>query len=351
MAEGKCPARWPVVRLFVIPLFVAAAMVLVMIGIGWMTVAPLTLDEAIEQLRKSSGGARTAEVLVGPGAKQRYMAAQTISHRLREGLDRGMPPGERARLSERLVDVLVNHTSANEGQVQHFVLLAIGRVWQKDARESPADTAAEAAAARQRVLDVLLKGQGNRGPLLDAPSPATRKAVVLALGFMAGWPEVPAQAAPAVIRRLESGEEDLDVQIAAASRLGVLARAHDAGAATALVRAMREAEGARAEVAWNAALSLAQMNRMEAEPTLLMLLDRGQLAGLRIHDREADAQNPPVRPLTEEEQQRFLINAMQAAARMTVSEAVQKKLREVAASDPSARVRAAGAEMLQQAAK
>src|SRR6266850_8204146 len=69
------PSVKMVVRLFIIPLLIAAAVVGIMLPIAHMTESPVSLDQAIERLKKP-GGERTMS-LVGPGSKQRYMDAKT----------------------------------------------------------------------------------------------------------------------------------------------------------------------------------------------------------------------------------------------------------------------------------
>src|SRR5439155_1488182 len=99
------------------------------------------------------------------------------------------------------------------------------------------------------------------------------------------------------------------------------------------------------ELVWSASLSLAQLNQPDVTPTILMLLDRAELSKLKYFDRETDPKNPAFRPLNDQEQQRILINTMLGAQHLKVPE-VQAKLRELAQSDPSPRVRAAGIEIL-----
>src|SRR5688572_3338283 len=119
-----------VLRLFIIPLLIAAAVVAIMVPIGWMTEGPATLDQAIERLKKP-GGERTMS-LVGPGSKQRYMDAKTLVDHMKQGLDEG----QRIRLAGQLIEILEKYVRPEEGEVQHFVLLALGRVWQKDPRQA-----------------------------------------------------------------------------------------------------------------------------------------------------------------------------------------------------------------------
>src|SRR2546426_8359717 len=81
------PSVKMIVRLFVIPLLIAAAVVGIMLPIAHLTESPLSLDQAIARL-KNPGGERTFN-LVGPGSKQRYMDAKTLVDHMKAGLDEG----------------------------------------------------------------------------------------------------------------------------------------------------------------------------------------------------------------------------------------------------------------------
>jgi hypothetical protein len=108
---------------------------------------------------------------------------------------------------------------------------------------------------------------------------------------------------------------------------------------------MRDGDPRNAELEWSSALSLAQLGRTDVAPTILKLLSREELAGMRYYDRESDPRNPAYRALNDQEQQRILINTMIGARRLAVPE-VQAQLRKLAEKDPSPRVRAAGRELL-----
>src|SRR4051812_12949553 len=129
--EGKTPAARTgalpeppsakmFVRLFIIPLLIAAGVIGVMLPISRVAGSDASLEQAIADLKKS-GGDRTADVLVGPGSKQRYLAAQIVSMRMKEMMEKGMSEQDRVKLADQLLDVLENHTRPNEGEVQHFV--------------------------------------------------------------------------------------------------------------------------------------------------------------------------------------------------------------------------------------
>ena len=99
------------------------------------------------------------------------------------------------------------------------------------------------------------------------------------------------------------------------------------------------------ELVWSSALSLAQMDQPGVKDTILQLLDRSYLSTVQVYDREVDPKNPKMRPLSDQEQQRFLINTMIGAKNMKLSPEVQDKIRDITKNDPSPRVRAQGVEL------
>ena len=328
---GEPPSAKLIVRLFVIPLIIVALAVGIMFLISLMAGGTPTMEEALERLKRP-GGNRTADLLVGPASKQRYMDAKTIVDQMKAGMEEA----ERIKLADGLVDVLKNHTREGEGDIRHFLLLALGRTWQLNPSQPPMDSAA-AAASRRRVLDVL-------ATYADDKDVAARKAALLATVYLAGHPEA-RDAIPLLVSKLTDGGEDLDVRMAAATALGPLASPSDAQVIEALQSAMRNADEYNAELEWSAALSLAQLGQTDVAPTILKLLSREELSQLRYHDRESDPRNPTFRGLSDLEQQRILINTM-IGARNLQSPEVQQQLRKLAESDPSPRVRAAGRELL-----
>ena len=352
-AQGGGPAPLPeppsaklVVRLFLIPLLIVAAAIGVMLLIRGCTPSDMSLSDALRELRRS-GGERTGP-FIGPAAKQRYLAASVLIKRLREGLDEA----ERIRLSGEIIDILDNHTRADEGAVQHLLLLALGRVWQIDAGQGKLDSP-DALKSRVAVMDALLKYMD------DARPTDTQKAAILALTFWDGRPE-PRRAIGVVLEKMsakyrardaggrpagEDRERDIDVRIAAAATLGHIATPDDAPVVEALRRAVGITEVGEIEVAFQAAASLARFNDPVATGMMLRLLDRKELDQIEIVDREADPKNPVRRKLDEREKERFLVNAMEAAARLVAPE-VQQRIRDLAKDDPSSRVREAAAATL-----
>ena len=320
-----------IVRLFVIPLFIVAAAVGVMMLISMLAGSGASFDEALQRF-KNPGGERTADWLVGPAAKQRYLDAQTLVNEMKSGMNEQ----QRVALARELGDVLANHTRPDEGEVQHFVLLALGRVWQRDPSQPPM-TSPEAAGSRREVVDALLR-------YAAAPELATRKAAVLATVYLAGYEEAD-RAIPTLVAKLSDSNEDIDVRIAAATALGPLAKPGDARVIDALSTALRDGDPRNLELVWSSALSLAQLGQANVADTVLLLLDREELSQVKVLDREQDPRNPAFRNLSEKEIERILINTMLGARNLKV-DAVQQRIRQVAQSDPSARVRAAGQEIL-----
>jgi len=257
----------------------------------------------------------------------------------------GLSEPQRIKLANQLVELLEKYVRPEEGEVQHFVLLALGRVWQKDPRQGEMNSPA-AEDSRQKVLETMLKyfdaGAANpNGP--TAADIAARKAAILALAFWQGQDEA-RKAMQSLIRKLESREEDLDVRMAAATTLGNIARPDDEQAVEALKQALNETDPQKAELVWNAASALARLGKEDAVPTMMKLLNRDELAKMQVYDRE-DPRRAGFRPLTDLEQQRFLANAMESAFNLKTPQ-IQAQLKKIADSDPSMRVRAMAVEVL-----
>jgi hypothetical protein len=320
-----------IVRLFLIPLLIVSAAVGVMWLIGRMAGGTPTIDEAIARL-KQPGGERTGDFLLGPGSKQRYMDAKTLVDQMKAGL----PEAERIKLSGQLIDVIEHYTKPQEGEVQHFLLLALGRCWQK----SPGigeESSADAAAARSTAMDTLLK-------FANDPQVSTRKAAILAMVYFAGQPDV-SRAVPVIIAKLRDPGEDLDVRISAATALGPIGSPNDSQIVEALHSGLADTDAHDVELVWSSALSLAELNQADVADTILKLLDRKELSQAEYFDRESDPKNPAFRKLSDQEQQRILINTMIGASKLQVP-AVRERLKQLADNDPSPRVRAAGREIL-----
>ena len=171
------------------------------------------MEEALSRL-KNPGGNRTAEWLVGPASKQRYMDAKTLVDKMKAGMEEA----ERVRLANDLIDILQNHTRPGEGEIRHFLLLALGRSWQKGPKQPEMNSEA-ARASREKVLAILSSYAAD-------PEIATRKAALLATVYLAGHPEVRAVIA-LLVEKVSDPREDLDVRMAAATALGPVATPQD----------------------------------------------------------------------------------------------------------------------------
>src|SRR5206468_6787167 len=99
------------------------------------------------------------------------------------------------------------------------------------------------------------------------------------------------------VGKLNDPKEDLDVRMAAATVLGVVGTADDAGVVEGLKQALRDDDPHDVELVWDAALSLAELGLADGQDTVMKLLDRKELAGLKIFDRESDPKNPEFRAL------------------------------------------------------
>jgi hypothetical protein len=321
-------------QLFIIPLLIVSGAVGIMFLIGVFAGSEQTpsLEQALQRLH-NPGGERTAGALVGPGSKQRYIDAKAVADHL---MKLGVSPEERAKVSDQLIDVLDKSTSDAEGDVRHFLLLALGRAWQLDQPRGTEDSSV-ATEARQRALATLLK-------YANGAVVSNQKAAILALAYWAGRPEV-RQTFPVLISKLTDQSADLDARLAAATVLGPIATPNDRDVIDALELAMRDSNPANLELVWGAALSLAQLGQKDVADTILMLLDRDELSKMKVLDRETDPKNPTYRTLGEQEQNRILINTMIGAAKLSVP-AVRAKVNSLKDNDPSPRVRSAAQEVL-----
>lgn len=319
-----------IVRLFVIPFLIVGAAVGVMFLISLLAGQAPSVEESINGL-KSPGGNRTANLLIGPGAKQRYLYAKTLTDHMKAG----MSDAERVKLTSDLIDIIKNHTQSNEGEVQHFLLLALGRAWQIDPTKSEsAESASDVtASAIDSAAETLLQF-AKTGEL------ASRKAAILSMAYFRGRDRQVAAFLPVLESTVRDEKEDLDVRLAAATVLGPLGKATDTDALDALRFAMRDTDPRNAELVWASALSLAQHNQPDVAETILKLLSREELANVQVYDREADPKNPSFRKLSEAEQERILINTMLGVEHYDVP-AVKAQLEKLSNSDPSQRVRAA----------
>jgi hypothetical protein len=327
------PSAKLIVRLFLIPFFIVAAAVGVMFLIGRLAGGTPSFEEALTRLR-NPGGERTIDMLVGPGSKQRYMDAKTIADKI---MKVGADPAERVKISDQLIDIVDNHTTDQEGDVRHFLLLAIGRAWQLNQPGAKQDSP-EAAQARKRAMETLLH-------YADSGQVSNQKAAILALAYWAGRDEVRA-ALPKLTAKVRDESQDLDVRLAAATVLGVIATPTDADAIDALHFSMRDSKPEDVELVWGSALSLAQLNQKDVADTILFLLDRNELSKAKVLDRETDPKNPTYHSLSEEEQQRILINTLLGVEKLDEPR-VQDKVKWIEGNDPSPRVRSAAQELRQ----
>ncbi len=329
-----------IVRLFVIPAIIVAVAVGIMFLIGMMAGSPSNFEDALGRLKRPGGG-RTADWLVGPGSKQRYIDAKTLVDKMKSGMNEA----ERIEIAKDLTDIIDNFTKDDEGDVRHFLLLALGRAWQIEPRKAGETdeqwnarlmNSPNAVDSRQKVIGSLLK-------YADSAQLQTRKAALLAMMYWSGRDEAK-QLAPRLIAVLRDAQQDLDARIAAATVLGPLANA-DPAAIEALHWAMRNADERGIELVWSSALSLSQMDQPDVADTILQLLDRKYLSTIKYYDRESDPKNPAMRLLSEQEQQRILINTMIGAANLKSSPKVQTAIVNLTKNDPSPRVRAQGAQL------
>src|SRR5215212_10188918 len=102
------PSAKLMVQLFLVPLLIVGAAVGVMFLIGVFAGAGSSpsFEQALQRLH-NPGGEKTADLLVGPGSKQRYMDAKTVADKI---MKIGASPQERIKISEQLIDILDHNT-------------------------------------------------------------------------------------------------------------------------------------------------------------------------------------------------------------------------------------------------
>jgi hypothetical protein len=259
----------------------------------------------------------------------------SIEEDLTRAMKQGLSDDERIRLSRQLIELLERGGAARGRLNDEYLLLSLGRIWRVDAAQPPLSP--PAVPVRRDAAEFLLRRS-------SADSIESRKAAILAFSYWKGTPEA-AMAIPRIVQRLSDPREDLDVRIAAAVALGSIASPADADVIAALEQVRNLPDDMQMELSWNAALALARLGQRAASGAVLKLLDRNELAQLTIYDREADPKNPQPRELNEYEIERFIINAMEAAASLDDPE-ISRRLRLLAASDPSRRVRSSALETL-----
>src|SRR3954467_3933782 len=257
-ADAQTPLIEPpsvkvIVRLFLIPFFIVGVAVGIMFLISLLAGRTPSVDEAINGLKSGGGGGRTADLLVGAGAKQRYLYAKTLTDHMKLGLSEP----ERVKLTGDLVNILDQYTKSDEGEVQHFLLLALGRAWQVDPNHPDSDSP-DTVAARHKAAETLLR-------YAQANDVNARKAALLAMVYFKGRDDV-ASFLPVLTERLRNDREDLDARLAAATVLGPLASSTSSAgtnedAIDALHEAMRDTDPHDVELVWASALSLAELGQ------------------------------------------------------------------------------------------
>ncbi len=300
-----------------------------------------------------------AIILVGLFMLLSHILTRTtpIETDLAAAMSRGMTAQQRIDLSARVVDMLDRPARGQPDAT--LLLLSLGRIWQplpqvsgRDGSPSRpglaptagVDTGGTASAQSTALSTARHKAAQTLLTHLASPDIPRRKATALAFAFWKTNPET-AAICPRLIDRLNDPREALDVRITAAVSLGAISQPSDKTVIAALEQARNLADERQAELAWNAALALARLGQPSATGTLLKLLDRRELSQLTIYDRESDPRNPQPRKLTDYEIERFLINAIEASSALP-DPAATDRLRQLAQSDPSARVRTTASNIL-----
>ena len=241
-------------RLFLVPLLIVGAIigcavVVVLLFGGIVSEPERSIDQLISVLERSAGD-KTAGMML-PRDKEVWQAAQELAGRLTKA-DQELLAVDRDKTARRLARIvqrdgpLSADLSDGDRQKLAFVMMALARVGEPD------------------TLPALLEQ-------LEAPSPATRRAALLALSY---YPDPEQLGRHIAVIATSLGDEAVEVRIVACpvvALVGDSARGARALAADRLADRLMDAER---EVQWNAALGLGRLADRRCKMVLLDMLDR-----------------------------------------------------------------------------
>lgn len=277
-------------RLFIVP----ALLVCVMLGVAVVVVLfgassidkPQTIDDLLTRI-ESDPGEKTMGIMLWPGARESWQAAQILARRLeRKG---GLDVDASRPVARRIIAILEKEGAGGGGEGaarrkglarRHFLISALGRLQSAEA------------------VETLVYFLGHR-------EPQTRQAALQALARMRAQ-DAARGALTAVYPLLRDTVPE--VRIVACLTVASLAERHDPVA-------IREVSGlleADREIQWNAAQALARMGSKRGKLVLMNMLDRGFWEKIEL-SYEQDAREVH-RRFTEMEVARYLSAAAAAAA-------------------------------------
>ncbi|MFQ5502113.1 MAG: HEAT repeat domain-containing protein, partial [Phycisphaerae bacterium] len=271
-----------------------ALLVCVMLGVAVVVVLfgassidkPQSIDDLLTRI-ESDPGEKTMGIMLWPGARESWQAAQILARRLEH--KGGLDPDEAEPVARRIIAILEKESSARirdgvaaeRGRARrHFLISALGLL--------PSSNA----------IDMLVKCLGD-------DEAQTRQAALQALARMRHQ-----SAARHVLPEIYPLLNDAvpEVRIVACLTVASLADRDDAVA----IREVSHLLEADREIQWNAAQALARMGSKRGKLVLMNMLDRGFWEKVELNYEDKNA--PVHRKFTEMEVVRYLNAAVAAAA-------------------------------------
>ena len=295
---------------------------IVMAGIGfawlfiWIAAAEENLEDQVARLSGCIGRSKGPLGFQDPAYKDCWYAAYNVANRIEQIKD----SPRRQKLNASLLQILAAAAGDDEGLMQMWLLVAIGRLGQPGAMEVLINRLnAPLAVARQGAIEGLLAWP-------DQQRPRRLRAAQKAL--------------PQLVKILD--DEEPAVAARAAAALGELATADDQNVLAALNEALGTDSPQRRYVRWNTAVALARLgNDRGSQLVAALLLDREQLD--KQPDRIRDNRRPmPMEPQTQDD---IILSTLMAARDMT-AEVVWDKITQLAENDQSPRIKKVARQLL-----
>lgn len=304
-----------IAQLVLIPAAIVIACLAAAAIFGGLVGQPDNIEDQLSRLRQTGGM-----------YKDRCLAAYNVATMIP-----AVKPAERKELSDDLIKILETSIHEDDGQLQYFVILALGRLGQEGGLE-PALKRAESKHEMVRVA---------------------------VIGTLLYWSQIDMDQARrglgALTKMLADPREPVRSQAAAA--MSKLARPTDADAIVALHEAMASTgldyrEGTDnpndpprqfTHARWNAAVALAVLGDEKGAAFVAdILLNRDELAKLHgdITGRDAATLSPA-------EQDKVIARVLQQAAGMK-DPRIWQRIKAMATDDPSMVIRKAASQLLQQ---
>ncbi len=292
VADDQAPPMSPTLmgRLFIVP----ALLVCVMLGVAVVVVLfgassmdkPQSIDDLLTRI-ESDPGEKTMGIMLWPGARESWQAAQILARRLES--KGGLDPDASEPVARRIIAILEKESFGELGEGamaergrarRHFLISALGLLRSSDA------------------VDMLVK-------CLGAEEAQTRQAALQALARMRQQPAAQ-HALSSVYPLLHDAVPE--VRIIACLTVASLAKRNDAVA----IREVSHLLEADREIQWNAAQALARMGSKRSKLVLMNMLDRGFWEQIELNYE--DKNTPVHRKFTEMEVARYLCATLGAAA-------------------------------------